>query len=1217
MEHTNTKYESIKFRDHVRLRPSVYIGSKNCTENTQWIVSDNCTKLVKNTLSYPLSLYNICDEIILNAIDHCLRTKKLKGKGKCDSIKLSLDKVKGEIICFNNGEGIVAEKNDDGQYYAEMIFTKEMSGSNFSNDNEEKIGANGIGSKATNILSKEFEITTLDAKNKLLYNQIITDGNLNINEPVLKKCKASEAPFTSIRFIPDYEYFFGQNYEISNITETLDIILKTRMVYVSAYLGSSYKIYYNDIKIDICSLEDLAVMAVGSENTENIVKCNIKGKDKSYEVIVCLWDCENSTEHISFINGLYLSEGGTHIKYIVKHILDSTKSKLEKKLKDKIKITSKVISNLMFILFKGDMNNLEYKNQSKNELSISETRFKEFSMNKKSIDSIWQLLENKIDQLYLNKITKEITTKRVNNLSGIKKYTSAHYAGTSKSSKCTLFIPEGDSAESCVRNGLSGNKELGFQYNGLFNIQGVPMNARKEVDIREIKKTVDGESVVEKIIDRKKKLNENERLTSLVKVLNLNWHYKYSDDEEGNKEFSTLRYGKVVIAVDYDTDGIGNICGLLLSFFNLFYPELIKRKYVSILNTPLIRAYPVKKTHMGNKLFIEEFYNSQEFEEWMSTNDIKMYKINYIKGLATHSNAEIKNMFKDMYSRINPFIHDKDTDSAFETYFGNDSDKRKDVLSKEVKLINEHGQEVDLSYYKKIGEIPCSAQLNKNTRDYQLENVQRKMPHVIDGLNPARRKVLCGSIYKFRQSNNKIKVFQLGGYIAEKMLYHHGSDSLNSTIINMAQSFIGARNIPVLLPIGQFGTHYKGGKDAGSPRYIDTKLNKEVVELLYPYKDLDILEWTDIDGEIGEPKYFVPIIPTSIMEDILLPATGWKIEIWARDFDTIIDNVYRLIENESSDLKFMPYFKGRFKGTEVMCKAEYNKLPESFLIGSYLLKEKSDNVIINITSLPPRVWIDSYIENIKEIDGIVKVRDNSTINNVDIELTLTKDLVNKMKTSYSNYLSSKEGKRLEDVKSKIDYVHYGLKLYIKLNHCINMYSEHDTVLEYNNYEDILRKWFSVRKQCYLDRVLRECIILKSKIIMCENYIKFIENHDSYGLSKLSEKEAIKLLENKQFVKLNKNIIDSAGKIKNSELEHNIISVDSNYNYLLNLSYRQMNSDCLEKLVKKLKSLKKELKEFSKENSYKQIWIDEIKQLYPLITKGIEEGFYKEDETLFK
>ena len=66
-----------------------------------------------------------------------------------------------------------------------------------------------------------------------------------------------------------------------------------------------------------------------------------------------------------------------------------------------------------------------------------------------------------------------------------------------------------------------------------------------------------------------------------------------------------------------------------------------------------------------------------------------------------------------------------------------------------------------------------------------------------------------------------------------------------------------------------------------------------------------------------------------------------------------------------------------------------------------------------------------------------------------------------------------------------------------------------------------------------------------------------------------------------------------------------------------MNYRQMNTDCHKKLVAKLKLLKKELKELSEDNAYKKIWIEEINELFPIIMKGIKEGFYREDETLFK
>jgi DNA topoisomerase-2 len=69
-------------------------------------------------------------------------------------------------------------------------------------------------------------------------------------------------------------------------------------------------------------------------------------------------------------------------------------------------------------------------------------------------------------------------------------------------------------------------------------------------------------------------------------------------------------------------------------------------------------------------------------------------------------------------------------------------------------------------------------------------------------------------------------VAQLAGYVAEHSAYHHGEVSLCSTIIGMAQNFVGSNNLNLLQPIGQFGTRYQNGKDAASPRYIFTKLSK-------------------------------------------------------------------------------------------------------------------------------------------------------------------------------------------------------------------------------------------------------------------------------------------------------------------------------------------------------------------------------------------------------
>ena len=93
----------------------------------------------------------------------------------------------------------------------------------------------------------------------------------------------------------------------------------------------------------------------------------------------------------------------------------------------------------------------------------------------------------------------------------------------------------------------------------------------------------------------------------------------------------------------------------------------------------------------------------------------------------------------------------------------------------------------------------------------QADNI-RSIPNIFDGFKPSQRKVLFGCI--LRNLKTEMKVAQLSGYVGEKSAYHHGEVSLQGTIVNMAQDFVGSNNINLLTPSGQFGTRRMGGKDS-------------------------------------------------------------------------------------------------------------------------------------------------------------------------------------------------------------------------------------------------------------------------------------------------------------------------------------------------------------------------------------------------------------------
>lgn len=99
-----------------------------------------------------------------------------------------------------------------------------------------------------------------------------------------------------------------------------------------------------------------------------------------------------------------------------------------------------------------------------------------------------------------------------------------------------------------------------------------------------------------------------------------------------------------------------------------------------------------------------------------------------------------------------------------------------------------------------------------------------------------------------------VQVAQLSAYVAEHSAYHHGETSLASTIVGLAQDFVGSNNINLLFPSGQFGTRLQGGKDAASSRYIYTRL-APLTRHLFNEADDALLNYLNEEGQNIEPDW--------------------------------------------------------------------------------------------------------------------------------------------------------------------------------------------------------------------------------------------------------------------------------------------------------------------------------------------------------------------------
>lgn len=327
-------------------------------------------------------------------------------------------------------------------------------------------------------------------------------------------------------------------------------------------------------------------------------------------------------------------------------------------------------------------------------------------------------------------------------------------------------------------------------------------------------------------------------------------------------------------------------------------------------------------------------------------------------GLGTSTSEEAKEYFSDMKRHRIKFRYDDDgDDKAVELAFSKKMvEARKDWLTsgmEERRRRRENGEKEIYLYEHNTHEVTYKDFINKELILFSNMDNERSIPSLVDGFKPGQRKVIY-TCFK-RNDKREVKVAQLAGSVGELSAYHHGEMSLMSTIINLAQNFVGSNNINLLEPHGQFGTRLQGGKDAASPRYIFTMLSP-LARKLFPPLDDPLLAHLYDDNLRIEPEYYVPIIPMVLVNGAEGIGTGWSTKVPNYDPRAIVDNIKRMIRNEEP-VEMNPWYKG-FRGTVV--KVDQMKYVINGEVA--ILDERT----IEITELPVRTWTQVYKESILE-----------------------------------------------------------------------------------------------------------------------------------------------------------------------------------------------------------------------------------------------------------
>ena len=494
-------------------------------------------------------IYVLLKEVMDNSIDEFKM-----GAGKRIEVTIE-DSLRVSVRDYGRGipQGKLVEavsKLNTGGKYDSKAFKK-------------SVGLNGVGIKAVNALSSRFEVRSYrDGKVRIA---IFEKGTLlsDVTED------STEESGTYIFFEPDATLFL--NYSFQN--QFVETLLRNY-----TYLNTGLTFIYNGQRIvSRHGLEDLLKDNMTSEGLYDII--HLKGEDIE---IAFTHTNQYGEEYYSFVNGQHTTQGGTHQTALKEHIARTIKEFYNKN-QEYADIRNGLVAAIAI-----DVEEPMFESQTKTKLGSNnmwpaapqEHKPAGPTVNKYVGDFIKTEVDN---YLHKNPLVAEVMPQKIQDsekerkaIAGVTKlarerakkanlhnrklrdcrYHLSDGKGKDQETESCIFITEGDSASGSITKSRDVNTQA------VFSLRGKPLNSYGLT---------------------KKVVYENEEFNLLQAALNI---------EDG---IETLRYNKVIVATDADVDGM-HIRLLIITFFLQFFPDLIKKGHVYILQTPLFRVRNKKKT---------------------------------------------------------------------------------------------------------------------------------------------------------------------------------------------------------------------------------------------------------------------------------------------------------------------------------------------------------------------------------------------------------------------------------------------------------------------------------------------------------------------------------------------------------------------------------------------------------------------------------------------
>ena len=566
-------------------------------------------------------IYVLVKEVVDNSIDEFVM-----GNGKKIEIKIEGDQVVirdyGRGIPLGKVKDVVSKMNTGGKYDSKAF--------------KKSVGLNGVGTKAVNALSNYFKVESI--REGQLKSVEFKRGNVVSEDELIS---TDQGNGTYVKFIPDSDIFKKFNFRANYLEQ---------MFWNYCYLNRGLTIDFNGNKLlSKNGLKDLLENNMDGDPLYPIV--HLEGED----IEVAFTHARGYGEdYSSFVNGQHTTQGGTHLSAFREAIARVIKDFFNKYEPVDIRqgivaaVSVKVMEPVFESQTKTKLGSLEIEPNGKSVRAFVMDFLKEKLDNflHRNPDVVKDL-ENKIKQSEkerkelagIRKIARERAKK--SNLHNKKlRDCKIHYNDikNDRRAETSIFITEGDSASGSI------TKCRDVKTQAVFSLRGKPLNSY---------------GLTKKIV------YENEEFNLIQAALNI------EDDMD------SLRYNKIIIATDADVDGM-HIRLLLLTFFLRFFPDLVKKKHVFILQTPLFRVRNKKETR----------YCYSDQEKITALKELgKNPEITRFKGLGEISPDEfIYFIGEDM--RLEPVILTKDNtiEEILSFYMGKNTPNRQEFIIDNLKV---------------------------------------------------------------------------------------------------------------------------------------------------------------------------------------------------------------------------------------------------------------------------------------------------------------------------------------------------------------------------------------------------------------------------------------------------------------------------------------------------------------------------------------------------